>query len=114
MYGLNPYSSNDEVETTLTANGIKLQPSVGGKPYAVDIHYALYVLDTINAVADALAMADKLDAESPGSAKAREIRSLMAKDFWVKTPERIRSAISMTRRTCDWGHESYSFAKRNR
>ena len=108
---LTPYTSNAEVERILTECGVKLKSAIGGKPYAVDYHYEIYVLASINTVEDALQMCDRLDEECGGKCnKAQEIREWLAKPFWQESPSRIRSAMSANRRVVCRAHESYSFA----
>ncbi|APU89104.1 hypothetical protein Rctr85_084 [Virus Rctr85] len=112
MYGLTPFSSNEEVERVLTEKGIRLQPSVGGRPYAVDHHYDLYVLDSIDNLEVALKMLDQLDAEHRNGrcAKASEARRWLDLPFWQERPGRTRTALASCRRVCCGTHETYSFA----
>lgn len=119
MFGLTPYSSDDEVRLVLTEQGVRLKPSIGGDPYPVDWHYEMFVLDSINTLEDALAFCDRLDAEcnahkanKTGCTKANQIRSWLHDEKWYRTPERIRAAISANRTVTCWSHARYCFALR--
>ena len=119
MFGLTPYSSDDEVARVLKENGVRLQSRIGGDPYPLSWHYESYVLDSINTLEDAWALCDQLDREcnehrshKSGCAKANRIRQWLGDPRWASSPERIRCAIAACRTACDWSHETYSFALR--
>lgn len=99
-----------EVEAALNADGIRLQSSVGGTPYATDFHFRKFVFNGIT-VSELEAIADALDAESDrGSCtKAYMIREgLRDGGFYADHPEYL---AARTRRTCCLCHETGSLAK---
>jgi hypothetical protein len=112
---LNSRSSVAEVEQELTERRIGLQPRVGGKPYAIDRHFAEYAYGDITNLEDALALCARLEAEDGGyCSKASGIRTWLEMPFWSEDLERIRLAIANNRRTCCYTHETGSFAKHPR
>lgn len=121
--GLSSRSSVQELEETLRAAGIRLQPRVPNlgesvwTDYAVDDHFARYCYSDINGVEDALKLADDLDADGVQSwhngpcSKAREIRRLIAESFWADTVSRVRALLSHRRRVCCGCHETGSYSR---
>jgi hypothetical protein len=104
-----------DVEAFCREQGIPLQPSVGGPSYAQDRHFSAYAFNEIATVADALALADALDADAePGRTctKARVIRQHLDEPFWSENTGRIRHLLAWQRRVCCGCHETGSYARR--
>jgi len=108
-------SSVAEVEAELTRRRIWLQPSVGGKPYALDDHFSDHAYGDIQSVADAMRLCDELDEECGGyCVKAAQIRDWLAEpSFWTESVERVRVAVAANRRVCCAKHETGSMCRRS-
>lgn len=85
---------------------------------ADDYYFAKYIYTDIETLEDVEKFIAQLDADhneqlcfGTGCIKAKVIREYLKKDFWKKTPDRLRSMIAYNRRVCCSCHETGSYKR---
>lgn len=100
--------SVDELTELCRNSRTWLMPAVDGPRYPLDIHWAVFVLNDIQTMADAEVFMESLGGDR--CAKVRAMRRYFEKPFWQETPARIRYALAANRRIGCSCHETGSFA----